>query len=208
MRLKGEVEMIKRTLIPAIILLFSLSVYGQEETLISGQIESGGYGGVEVKFGNINGEWEVLVGGRGGWIINHQYVIGGAGYGLATPGETNPGSIFPYFNEKFEMGYGGVLLAYISNSHRLIHLTIETLIGGGGISHYYSRDDDIFDTDFDGDAFFIMEPGVNFELNITRRFRFATGASYRITSGVEYLDLEDSDITGPAINLMLKFGKF
>jgi len=198
----------KRALVPAIILLFSLSAYGQEETLINGQIESGGYGGLEVKFGNINGEWEVLVGGRGGWIINHQFVLGGAGYGMATPGETNPGIIPPYLNEQFEMGYGGVLLAYINNSHKLIHLAVETLIGGGGISHYYGRNDDVFDTDYDGDAFFIIEPGVNFELNITRKFRFAAGASYRITSGVEYRDLEDGDITGPAINLMLKFGKF
>ncbi|UCE65959.1 MAG: hypothetical protein JSU85_14065 [Candidatus Zixiibacteriota bacterium] len=198
----------KSLMIATIILILSFPAYGQEETLISGRIESGGYGGVEVKFGNINGEWEVLVGGRGGWIINHEFVLGGAGYGLATRGETNPGSIIPYLNEQFEMGYGGVLLAYIINSHKLIHLNIETLIGGGGISHYYGRDDGIFDTDFDDDAFFIIEPGVNFELNITKRLRFATGASYRITSGVEYLDLEDSDITGPAINLMLKFGKF
>jgi hypothetical protein len=192
----------------AIILALSFSAYGQEETLISGRIESGGYGGVEVKFGNINGEWEVLVGGKGGWIINHQYVLGGAGYGMATPGETNPGIIFSYLNEKFELGYGGVLLAYINNSHKLIHLTIETLIGGGGISYYDDDEHFRFDNDFEDDAFFIFEPGVNFELNITRRFRFATGASYRITSGVEYLDLEDGDITGPAINLMLKFGKF
>lgn len=200
--------MLMKSLIPVIVFMLSLPAFGQEETLISGEIESGGYGGVEVKFGEINGEWEVFVGGRGGWIINHQFVLGGAGYGLATHGETNPGSIFPYLNEKFEMGYGGVLLAYINNSHKLIHLNVETLIGGGGITYFDDRDYYRFDGEFDDDAFFIIEPGVNFELNISSRLRFAAGASYRITSGVEYLDLEDSDITGPAINLMLKFGKF
>lgn len=198
----------KSIIAAAIILMLSFSAYGQEETLFSGDIESGGYGGVEVKFGEINGEWEVFVGGRGGWIVNHQFVLGGAGYGMATEGETRPGSITPYFNELFEMGYGGVLLAYINNSHKLIHLTIETLIGAGGISHYNDEGNNPFNDEFDGDAFFIIEPGVNFELNITRMVRFAAGASYRITSGVEYLDLEDGDITGPAINLMLKLGKF
>lgn len=198
----------KSMTIAAIILMLSFSAYGQEETLISRDIESGGYGGLEVKFGEINGEWEVFVGGRGGWIINHQFVLGGAGYGMTTEGETRPGSIVPYFNELFEMGYGGVLLAYINNSHRLIHLTVETLIGGGGISYYGDEGNDPFNDEFDGDAFFIVEPGVNFELNISRRLRFAAGASYRITSGVEFQDLKDGDITGPAINLMLKFGKF
>lgn len=198
----------KGMLISTIILMLPFSVYGQQETLISGDIESGGYGGLEVKFGEINGEWEVFVGGRGGWIINHQFVLGGAGYGMATEGETNPGTINPFNNELFEMGYGGVLLAYINNSHKLIHLTVETLIGGGGISYYNDGNHIYLDSEFDDDAFFIVEPGVNFELNISRKLRFATGASYRITSGVEYLDLEDGDISGPAINLMLKFGKF
>jgi hypothetical protein len=127
---------------------------------------------------------------------------------MTTEGETRPGSIAPYLNELFEMGYGGVLLAYINNSHRLIHLTVETLIGGGGISYYDDEGNDPFNDEYNGDAFFIVEPGVNFELNISRRLRFAAGASYRITSGVEFQDLKDGDITGPAINLMLKFGKF
>ena len=32
-------------------------------------------------FTTLNGENAVLVGGRGGWIINHSFVLGGAGYG-------------------------------------------------------------------------------------------------------------------------------
>jgi hypothetical protein len=194
----------RRLMIPIIVLMLSLSAYGDEETLISGDIESGGYGGVEVKFADINGEWEVLVGGRGGWIINHQFVLGGAGYGLATRGEIRPRVIYPYYIDEFEMGYGGVLLGYISRSDKLIHLTIETLIGGGGITPY----DQTFNGEFDSDAFFIVEPEVSFIANVSKLMRFGFGASYRITSGVEYLGLDDDDISGPAINLMVKFGKF
>ena len=201
--------MMMKVVVPIITLLLAVSVYAQEETLISGEIESGGYGGLEVKFGEINGEWEVFVGGRGGWIINHQFVLGGAGYGLTTHGETTPGIVFPYYNiDRFEMGYGGVLLAYIVNSDKLIHLNIETLIGGGGISQYTGDNTYPYYEQLESDAFFIAEPGINFELNISKRLRFATGASYRFTSGVEYLNLEDADISGPSINLMLKFGKF
>lgn len=194
----------KKVMIPIMVLLLSLSVYGDDETLISGEIESGGYGGPEIKFGSINGEWEVFVGGRGGWIINHQFVVGAAGYGLTTEGETNPGTIIPYLNETFDMGYGGILLGYISRSNRLVHVTMDVLIGGGGLSPR----DDVFQNNFDEDAFFILEPSVNFELNVSSKIRFAFGGGYRITSGVEYFDLDDKDIGGPAINLMLKFGKF
>jgi hypothetical protein len=194
----------RKVMIPIMVLLLSLSAYGDEETLISGEIESGGYGGPEVKFSSINGEWEVLVGGRGGWIINHQFVVGGAGYGLVTEGETNPGTVFPYLNDTFDMGYGGLLLGYISRSNRLVHVTLDVLIGGGGITPR----DDVFQGNFDEDAFFILEPSVNFELNVSRKIRFAFGGGYRITSGVEYFDLDDEDIGGTAINLMLKFGKF
>jgi len=196
----------KKVMIPIIILLLSLSAFGDDETLISGEIESGGYGGLEVKFASLNGEWEVLVGGRGGWIINHQFVLGGAGYGLATEGETSPGIVYPVPNYIFDMGYGGVLLGYISNSHRLVHVTLDVLIGGGGLS---PRDDVFHDYNYDeDDAFFIIEPNVNFELNVSRKIRFAFGGGYRITSGVEYLDLDDDDISGTSINLMMKFGKF
>lgn len=194
----------KKVIVPIMVLLLSLSAYGDEETLISNDIESGGYGGPEVKFGNINGEWEVLVGGRGGWIINHQFVLGGAGYGLTTQGETNPGSVIPYLNDKFDMGYGGLLLGYISRSNRLVHVTADVLIGGGGLSPA----DETFQGSFDSDAFFILEPAVNFELNISRKIRFGFGGSYRVISGIEYFDLDNEDIGGMTINLILKFGKF
>ena len=196
----------KKVMIPLMILLLSLSAYGDDETLISGEIESGGYGGLEVKFASINGEWEVLVGGRGGWIINHEFVIGAAGYGLATEGETSPGIVFPVTNYIFDMGYGGVLLGYISRSHRLVHVTLDVLIGGGGLSQ---RDDVYQDYYYDdSDAFFIIEPNVNFELNVSSKIRFAFGGGYRITSGADYMNLDDEDISGTSINLMLKFGKF
>ena len=195
-----------RFVIPILILMIAVPAFADEQTLISGDIESGGYGGIEVKFADINGEWEVLVGGRGAWIINHKFLLGGAGYGLATQGKISPQSVFPYYYyvDRFEMGYGGVMIGYVAGSDRLIHLTVETLIGGGGITPFNER----YDGDFDTDVFFIAEPEVSFVANLTKMVRFGFGASYRFTSGVDYLGLDDNDISGPAINLMLKFGKF
>ncbi len=65
--------------------ILTLPAFSQEQTLIGdGDIESGGFGGPAVKVTSINGETAVLIGGCGGWIINHTFVLGGAGYGLVT----------------------------------------------------------------------------------------------------------------------------
>ena len=74
----------KKTVIIFVASIMVTPVLAQEETLISGQLEYGGYGGPVVKFTTINNDWEVMVGGRGGWIINHSFVLGGGGYGLVT----------------------------------------------------------------------------------------------------------------------------
>jgi hypothetical protein len=56
----------------------------QEQTLVgNGEISNGGFGGPVIKYTQIKNEPAILVGGRGGWIINHTFVIGGGGYGLA-----------------------------------------------------------------------------------------------------------------------------
>ncbi|MBN1426023.1 hypothetical protein JXA88_15850, partial [Candidatus Fermentibacteria bacterium] len=63
--------------------LCAITVQEQPETLLKGPIENGGFGGLVVKFSQLADQTAVFVGGRGGWILNHTFVIGGGGYGLA-----------------------------------------------------------------------------------------------------------------------------
>ena len=42
--------------------------------------------GPAIRFTQIDGDFGVLVGGRGEWIINHRFVLGGGGYGLTNQG--------------------------------------------------------------------------------------------------------------------------
>ncbi len=44
---------------------------------------------------------------EGGWIVNHQSILGGAGYGLVTD-QPAPGMFAD--TDQLTMGYGGVLL--------------------------------------------------------------------------------------------------
>ncbi len=200
----------------AIVLTFIIScaAFAQEETLIGkGKITNGGFGGPVVKYTNIKGEPAVLVGGRGGWIINHTFIIGGGGYGLVNNiNANNPFvnyylDVWPYIN----FGYGGLELEYIIQSDKLIHYSACTLIGGGGVSYRRSLTEDNngdYGRNSPNDAFFVFEPSFNIELNIISFMRVNAGVSYRFISGANFDDLRNSDLAGPSAILTLKFGKF
>jgi hypothetical protein len=182
-----------------------LSAFAQEETLINGSIENGGFGGPVLKIGNFNGEAAVLVGGRGGWIINHSFIIGGGGYGLVNNVKAKvPG---PYGERYLNFGYGGLELEYVSQSDRLIHFSFQTLIGTGGLSW---RDEVVHagTSDSNTDTFFIVEPGVNATLNVAAFFRISGGVSYRFISGVQSPASSSSDLSGPSGVLTFHFGTF
>ena len=189
-----------------IVILLILAVAGpviaRDETLLGDDIENGGYGAFVVKYGRIMGTDGFFVGGQGGWIINHALVIGAGGFGLVS--EIG-------FDEEYcsylGFGYGGLLLEYIIASHKLVHLSIQTIVGAGGIGHrqdWYCEEK----YKYDGDAFFALEPGVNLELNLHRIARVGVGGTYRYVSGVRYQDLCDSDLSGFAVQFMVKFGSF
>ena len=194
----------KKTVIILVTCVMVTPVLAQQETLISGQLEHGGYVGPVVKFTTINNDWEVMVGGRGGWIINHSFVLGGGGYGLVTDVEAE--HIDRTGDVVLELGYGGGMLEYVGYPNELIHYSVSLLIGGGGVN--YVREITNTRLYSDADAFFVLEPEVNFMVNITTHFRAGVGAGYRLISGVDLAGLSDSDIGGLSINMVFKFGDY
>lgn len=179
----------------------------QEETLLSqGEIEHGGFGGPVIKFTQIKDNFGLLVGGRGGWIINHSFSIGGGGYGLVN--QVN-GTLFHKDDLMFlNFGYGGFEMEYIADWDKLVHFTFYLLIGGGAVSQRVDWKHDWDDLDKNADVFFVAEPIANIELNIVNFFRVNLGAGYRFVSGVTNDNLKNSDFGGPTVSLTFKFGKF
>jgi hypothetical protein len=177
----------------------------QEQTLFSGPMEHGGFGGPVVKFTQIGDQFGVFVGGRGGWIINHSVVLGGGGYGLANPGDftlTQNGT-----ERRLGLGYGGVELEYIHRWADVAHLTLGILVGAGGASWYDWRYQDWGYDDYT-DAFFIAEPAASLEVNLLHFFRLGFGGSYRFVEDVDLLGLSEADLKGPSGTLTFKFGSF
>lgn len=200
----------KKVLSLLLLSFIAIPALAQEETLVAGDLESGGFGGPVIKVGSFNGKTGILVGGRGGWIINHTFIIGLGGYGLTNRVLAN--STGPLGERYMNLGYGGLELEYIPESNKLVHLSFMALIGAGGVTYrnndwedWHWPDDD---SRYRADAFFIAEPQVNATLNITSWFRMSGGVSYRFVEGLESNISTNKDLSGLSGGLTFRFGKF
>ena len=101
----------------------------------------------------------------------------------------------------------------------MLHFTINSFIGMGGVTYTRGVDDENYSLD-DWKKFkhpscfvFVFEPGVSMELNVFKAFRMALGVSYRYLPNFE-LQHEGKNIVskdafnGVSVNLAFKFGQF
>lgn len=186
--------------------LLAVGAFLGSETLDAQEagLRHGGFGAPVVKLTEVDGKFGVLLGGRGGWIIDQSVVIGGGGYGLA-----NRGSFEGIENDAgdpggLEMAYGGLEVAYLHRPRGPVHFSLGMLVGWGGVTW---TPDGPSGTSVD-DAFFVVEPEVDVVLNATRVFQIALGASYRLARGVELFELRDADLSGLAGVVAIRFGSF
>jgi hypothetical protein len=184
----------KRLLFFVALLAWSSPALAQEETLVGGGFHSGGFGAPVVKFSEVGDKFAVFAGGRGGWIINHTFVLGGGGYGLANDIRFSSALT----GRDIEFGYGGLELEYINSSSKLVHFTVYLLVGGGGLSGNVVQEESVF----------VLEPALNGELNVTSYFRLHAGGGYRWVSGVDNPGFTDSDFSAFYGQVTLKFGTF
>ena len=115
------------------------------------------FGGPVLKVTQINDVFGLMVGGRAGWIYKHRYAIGGGFYGLLrdieveVPYPSERGFEFAYdgvefeyipdsLEREFEFAYSGLELEYIAAPDRDVHLSVQTLVGFGGLTDRYQRD--------------------------------------------------------------------
>jgi hypothetical protein len=207
-------------LIAALLLLaFTLPARAQEtETLLSAPVEHGGYGALVLKGSPVGGNMEMLVGAYGGWLINHQLMLGAGGYGLTTEARASQEAQDAYGIAGAPLylafDYGGFVTEYTCSPTKLVHATAQLLIGGGAVTYRESYSNHGFDDYNDyhygpTETVFVLEPSIAIEANITTWFRVSAGGGYRYVSGVETLrGIGNGDLSGFSGNLALKFGAF
>lgn len=192
------------------LLAIAATAQAQEQTIFSGDIEHTGFGGPVLKYSRIHDQNALMVGGRGGWIINHTLVLGGGGYGVVSEIDAPAGALPLEGPLDIEFEYGGFEIEYIAESNELLHYSVYTLIGGGA-TNFVKDVGSVFDSNEqtgESDFMFVLEPAINGELNVMPRFRVNLGVSYRFVSGVEQAGLDDSDFSGLGVTATFKFGTF
>ncbi len=176
-----------------------------QETLLGKGTTFGGFGGPVWKTTTLNGDLAFLGGARGGLIINHTFIVGYGEYSLANNIDA-PGAARTAFNRpdlRMDIRYRGLEFEYVNNWEKLFHWGVQTLVGGGSVNYHNPGDD--FDTD---DTVFVLEPALNGTINIAKWFRAGVNGSYRFVADVDMAGLNSSKLSGPALSLELRFGKF
>jgi hypothetical protein len=168
-----------------------------------------GYGAPVVRFSKMGDSYSTLVGGRGGLIINDNFVLGGCGMGLAHPRDRSDfsGKIYSGNYDRVDFAYGGGLMEYYFTPKSLFGFSVGTTIGGGGLT-FHSRKEANDDDEYGSDVFFVAEPEVNFFVNITKFCRIGAGISYRYIRGIGIDEFDDKDFRGPSVGIIFAFGWF
>lgn len=204
---------------------------GTTHTLTSGNVESGFLVAPDFKFTDVNGDFANLAGAYGGWVVDKKFLIGGGVYTLTNgsgPDDmTYGGGVFEYFLNQGSLvnvsvrGLVGGGSATLGTGFPGFDAGGLGRFGGRFPGNFRGVDleslarrfegrfdlDDLLDFDFlNGDfarstSFFIAEPEVNVILNISERFRFSVGGSYRFIGGAGRLNHR---LDGFAANVALK----
>lgn len=207
----------KKLAILLIVVFCASFVYAQEEyrdpdeisTIFSKRRSNGGYGAISIGYSEIDGKDAFIGGARGGWIIDHSFAIGLGGYGFINDINYND----PFDNDldyNLAGGYGGIFLEPIIGSRMPVHLSFPVLFGVGGVAYIENHNhwDYWWSDDENSDVYFVFEPAVELEFNLTRHFRVAASASYRYTTDIEMLNTDPDILKGFNAGLVFKFGKF
>ena len=181
------------------------------QTLAGGSNHNGGFGALSFKSTEFNNKDIVMMGIRGGWIINRAVSIGFEGYGVIPTAEYENIDPDRPVSSRAVGGYGGMFIEPIVFSNTIVHLTFP-VGGGAGLMGYVvdwennnvSSGDDLID----GDVFWYVEPGASIELNVARSFRMNFGASYRFTQDLKLMNTSDDAFNAWNYFITLKFGRF
>jgi hypothetical protein len=157
----------------------------------------------EVKINSIQGDIGTLVGFYGGALINRTFLVG-------ITGGVNLG------HPRINYGYFGGIMQYIFKPAEVVHYSSQLLLAYGTTKDYQDPKKGLLDNfwNISGAPFFIMEPGLNLEVNLGRRVTLVAGISYRYVSGlndnnenIQITRVTNEDMSGLNFNIGLKFVK-
>jgi len=196
------------TLILAVMMIASLGVAQESDTnaapynLTTTTLQ--GFGGPLIRATQVNSDWGILIGGKGGVIINKKFAFGGFGMGLAGISKFSGDNLNGNENASLNLGFGGggVFAEYIHKLDKTIHFSIPIHMMAGGVS---VTEEEI---EIESSLMLAFEPGINVEFNVAKNFITGIHFSYRQAFSTSLVNASNQDLSGVVLGLVFKFGNF
>ncbi len=180
------------------------------QTLMGPNNSVGGFGSISIRYTELEDRDAFVFGARAGVVMGHMMSLGLGGAGFF-----NDVHYDATIQQDISLagGYGGFFFEPTLMPKYPVHVSFPILIGAGGVAVVSVDDEDRWEDDYKSqasDAFLVIEPGVEVELNVTKFFRFSVGAYYRYTSDVviEEYNVPTDILRGFSGGVTFKFGKF
>ncbi len=181
----------------------------------------GAYLGITLNYTEIDRNNALLLGSKGGWILRSNTSLGLGGYVFINQYSPNPqlGRVNEY---GYSIGgaYAGIFAEQALWANKPLHLSIPVFAGYGGViynSEYYSMGQWYSDIE-DTDDYFLVDTGIELEINVNRNIRLLLGTYYRRTTAISLQTLNDQNelltitdrnaLNGFSVGATIKIGKF
>ena len=200
----------------AVVILISLSSqsFAQEiQTLMGPDTDISFVWGLDLNTATIKDELGTEYNVYGGALFNRSILLGlTAGLNLTHP--------------KLNQGYLGVIGQYTYKPEKVIHYSGFLKMGTGSAKGYPAIKSSALDNmgNITGPSFYLIEPGINVEINMTPESRLLIGVSYRSVSGLDEISFTqrgqyyegdgvdytftDEDLSGLYFNIGFKVGLY
>ena len=163
------------------------------------------FGGLQFKIGEVRNATRLTVGVLSGFVTpESRWWIGFGAFGVA---EGLSGSVGAGQARDIQFNYFGVSGGNLLAGSGALALSAGSLVGFGALNYpyeVYSGEDWLEQYDF----VFVLEPGIDLYATIYQSLYLSLGASYRLTTGVEYEGLDNADFSGPSAVIGVGFGSF
>lgn len=157
---------------------------------------TGGYLGFTPKFTNVMGTDVLLLGFSGAFVLEHKLAMGLAGAWSSSPVRNDAYTAYLLETRTEDLsglelryGYGGLLVEPLILGGHAVHLSVPVILGIGSVSYSYPRSNSGSNSNqrnrTDGQAFFVVEPGLELEITVVEAFRIGLGGSYLWTSDLD-----------------------
>ena len=147
----------------------------------------------EFQFSEIGSEFAGLAGVQLGPQLNETLYFGLGCYGLvnSVKGNQTPTNDL----SAFDFWYAGVTVDYTLFSDKLVHCSVNALIGGGRVSPAGGEAANVF----------VATPGVSVLVNLTKQIELGFGAGYRFVAGAD--SPSNSDMSKPFASIFLRLNE-